>query len=205
MFNIKIKLSHLLRMILPTAALPRASALFALATDNSLDCPLYASRPLRMYRTQVKMLSIRETELSHFDLAILYKTVYPLREAPSVAQKLCQFILPLQANAIMIVTSFSPLRTQRCLLNETRDYLLNSVFRNNLVLDNNHTKCVPRLFGRNKTEPRRRGVLHISRDTLTRSSPLRLQSRLRKRKSVDRLRFEQADANKFHFSTISHS
>ena len=38
---------------------------------------------------------------------------------------------------------------------------------------------MPRLFGRKRTEPRRRGVLSISRDTLTRSSPLRLQFRLR--------------------------
>ena len=37
-----------------------------------------------MYRTQVKMLSLWKTILSHFDLAILYKALYPLREAPSV-------------------------------------------------------------------------------------------------------------------------
>ncbi len=33
-----------------------------------------------------------------------------------------------------------------------------------------------RLFGRKRTEPRRRGVLHISRDTLTRTSPCEVES-----------------------------
>ena len=40
--------------------------------------------PPRLYRTQVKMLSIRKIVWLHFDLAILYKAVVPLREDPSV-------------------------------------------------------------------------------------------------------------------------
>ena len=72
----------------------RAPASFALATDNSQDCPLNASRPPRLNRTQVKMLNVRKIRWSHFDIAILYKASYPLREAPSVAQKLCLFTSP---------------------------------------------------------------------------------------------------------------
>ena len=93
-----------------------------------------------------KLLTFKvQTELSFATLLFPTRVYYSLRghRVGALAQKLCQFILPLQANAIMIDTSFSPLRTQRCLLNETRDYLLNPVFRNNLVFDNNHTKCVP--------------------------------------------------------------
>ena len=38
------------------------------------------------------------------------------------------------------------------------------------------TLIMPRLFGRKRTEPRRRGVLRISRDTLTRTSPCEVES-----------------------------
>ena len=64
------------------------------------------------------------------------------------------------------------------------------------------TLIMSRLFGRKRTEPRRRGVLHISRDTLTRSSPLRLQFRLRKSEQVDLLRFEQADVKNSVFPQL---
>ena len=43
--------------------------------------------PPRSSRTQVKMLSLWKMTLSHFDLAILYNALYPLREAPSVPSK----------------------------------------------------------------------------------------------------------------------
>ena len=43
--------------------------------------------PPRLYRTQVKMLGLWKTIWAHFDLAILYKALFPLREAPSVPSK----------------------------------------------------------------------------------------------------------------------
>ena len=123
------------------------------------------------------MLSLWKTEWSHFDLAILYNTVYPLREDPSVPSKVSftHYATPLWA------------KYNRASPSRRTEYQSGHAHRDSAVAES---------AGKSYAVPS-----HIPSS----KEKVRTPARLRMSESVDLLRFEQAEIQNFHFPSIPHS